>query len=196
MSSYREITTAWPIRDSCHGCVLVSAIDIQMLPRRLSMSEGSEDVTGGKDPTRFPQSPSRSHEARGPRGNPSPITVLIVDDEAPVRETLAEILDVSSYRVITAASVEEAEEARLRLGAGAIHLVIADIHLTRGPQVRAGYALAQRWGGQDPGLPFILMSGDPSNQDLPDVREGTLRFLLKPFGVQTFLDAIREALGG
>ena len=112
-----------------------------------------------------------------------------------MRETVAEILGLYGYGVITAASVEEAEQAKQRVGVKAIQLVIADIHLTPGPQARAGYALAQRWRAMHPVLPFILMSGDSSNQDLPDIRAGTLRFLLKPFAIDVLIRAVREVLG-
>jgi DNA-binding NtrC family response regulator len=105
-----------------------------------------------------------------------------------------EVLSIHGCRVITAATVGEAEEAKQRLGVEGIHLVITDIHLTPGRQVRAGYALAQRWRTQQPRLPVILISGDSSNQDLPEVREGSLRFLLKPFQMETFLRVVREAL--
>jgi DNA-binding NtrC family response regulator len=121
--------------------------------------------------------------------------VLVVDDEAAVRETIVEILGLYGYRVVTAASVEEAEELKQRLGAAAIHLVIADVHLTPGPGARAGYAMAQRWRSLHPELPVILMSGNPSNQDLPEVRAGEMRFLLKPFRIEAFLEAVQEALG-
>jgi DNA-binding NtrC family response regulator len=112
-----------------------------------------------------------------------------------VRETLVEVLSIHGYHVITAASVGEAEEAKERLGAEGIHLVITDIHLTPGRQVRAGYMLAQRWRTEHPDVPVILISGDASNQDLPEVRDGSLRFLLKPFQMETFLGIVREALG-
>jgi DNA-binding NtrC family response regulator len=121
--------------------------------------------------------------------------VLVVDDEGSVRETMAEALGFYGYHVVAAASVEEAEAAKQRLGAEGIHLVIADVHLTPGPQARAGYALAQRWRAQHPGLPFILISGDLSNQDLPEVRAGAIRFLVKPFQIDVLLEAVRDALG-
>jgi DNA-binding NtrC family response regulator len=128
------------------------------------------------------------------RGQPSQPTVLVVDDEESVRETLVELLSIYGYCVITAASVGEAEEVKQRLGAEGIQLVITDIHLTPGCQVRAGYVLAQRWHAQHPGLPAILISGDASNQDLPEVRDGSLRFLLKPFQMEAFLEVVRDAL--
>src|SRR5690606_7015161 len=120
---------------------------------------------------------------------------LVVDDAASVRETIEEALGIYGYGVVSAASVEEAETAKQRLGVAAIALVIADVHLTPGPQARAGYALAQRWRAQHPGLPFILMSGDPSTQELPEVRAGSLCFLPKPFPIDVLLEMVRNALG-
>ena len=139
------------------------------------------------------QSPRRPSSTR--RGAIPPATVLVVDDEAAVCETIAEVLSLANYRVITAASVAEAEAAMRRRGRAGFHLVIVDVHLTSEREVRAGYALAQRWRARYPGLPVILISGDPRNEDLPDVRSGAMRFLLKPFRLEVFTEAVRQALG-
>jgi DNA-binding NtrC family response regulator len=101
---------------------------------------------------------------------PTHATVLIVDDDAGVREALVEILRPTGYRALTAATVQVAEEARRQVTPGGIDVVIANIHLTADPQAREGYALWQRWTALDPHLRFILMSGDPRNQDLPAIR--------------------------
>jgi FixJ family two-component response regulator len=45
-----------------------------------------------------------------------------------------------------------------------------------------------------PELPIILISGDPGNEDLPEVRAGSLGFLLKPFRMDSLLEAVRGAL--
>ena len=158
------------------------------------LEQGGESAEG---PDSVPGSPRRARrrQSQRRRGRRPQATVLVIDDEELVRETLVEVLSFLGYRVITAASVGEAEEAKQRLGVEGIQLVITDIHLTPGGHVRAGYALAQRWSAQHPRLPFILMSGDPSSQDLPEVRDGSLRFLLKPFQMATFLEVVREALG-
>jgi CheY-like chemotaxis protein len=65
---------------------------------------------------------------------PTQDTVLIVEDMVEVRETLYEGLSFYGYRVITAASMQEAEEALQRLGVAEIDLVIADINLTPDPK--------------------------------------------------------------
>jgi DNA-binding NtrC family response regulator len=112
-----------------------------------------------------------------------------------VRETLVEVLSMEGYRAITAASAEQAEETKTRLGAEGIQLLITDVNLLPAAQMRAGYTLAQRWRAMHPELPIILMSGDPSNADLPEVRDGSLGFLLKPFQMDVLLEAVRRALG-
>jgi DNA-binding NtrC family response regulator len=120
--------------------------------------------------------------------------ILIVEDEAGVRDFLANALRFHSYQAIAVGTVPEAEATRQRLGPGGIDLVIANINLTPDPAARDGYALAQRWRTQEPTLPVILISGDPSLQALPAIQAGTVRFLAKPLVLGALLQAVREAL--
>jgi CheY-like chemotaxis protein len=173
-----------------------SAAELQALPGSIPMLAQGDHAAADQNSGPVVPRRSRQRRARRPRGRGSQVTILVVDDEEPVRETLVEVLRIHRYRVITAASVAEAEDAKERLGADGIHLVITDVHLAPGRQVRAGYVLAQRWRAERPALPIILISGDPSNQDLPEVRAGALGFLLKPFSMEALLDAVRGALGG
>jgi two-component system, NarL family, response regulator NreC len=124
----------------------------------------------------------------------SPATVLIVEDDAGVRETLVEILRSQDYLVRTAPTVAEAEAALRQLGAEGVQLVIADIQLTSDARAREGYGLYQRWTAIYPRLPFLLMSGDPRYRDLPAVQAGAVRWLTKPFSPAALLDIIRAAL--
>ena len=112
-----------------------------------------------------------------------------------MRETLVEVLNMQGYSVITAASVEQAEATKTQLSVGGIQLLITDVNLSPAAQARAGYAMAQRWRAMHPELPIILISGDPSNENLPEVRDGSLGFLLKPFRMDALLEAVRRALG-
>jgi CheY-like chemotaxis protein len=125
----------------------------------------------------------------------SPLTVLLIDAAAAVRMTLAHTLTSRGYRVYTAAGVLEAEAFLRRLGAAAIHLVIADIHLTPDPQECEGYTLYRRWQAPHPTLPFLLTSGDPGSRDLPAVRQAAVHFLGKPFRLQELLGCVQELLG-
>ena len=142
----------------------------------------------------LPPQPRRRRQQRR-RGQGPTITILIVDDEEPVRQALLEVLRLHGYRVLTAASVEQAEATKTQLGAQGIQLLIADMHLWPAAQARAGYALAQRWRATHAALPIILISGDPSNEALPEVRDGSLRFLLKPFRMDALIAMVRRALG-
>jgi CheY-like chemotaxis protein len=195
MIFYKEPTNNCSSQHPDRGLASVSDTGLQVLPRSVSMLEQGGNTADDKDAV--PVSPRRSQprEARSRRRRRAQPTILVVDDEEPVREAIVEMLSIQGYRVITAASVGDAEEAKQRLGVEGIHLVITDVHLTPGRQLRAGYALAQRWRMEQPRLPIILMSGDPSNQDVPEVRDGSLRFLLKPFRMEVFLEVVREALG-
>jgi DNA-binding NtrC family response regulator len=126
---------------------------------------------------------------------PTQDTVLIVEDMVEIRETLYEGLSFYGYRVITAASMQEAEEALQRLGVAEIDLVIADINLTPDPKAQEGYALYKRWSMLYPAFRFILISGDPRNQKLPEIRARAVRFLVKPFGIDALQEVVREELG-
>jgi DNA-binding NtrC family response regulator len=113
-----------------------------------------------------------------------------------VRETLVELLTMRGYRVVTAESVEQAEATRTRLGSGGIQLLITDVNLMPAAQARAGYAMALHWRAMYPDLPILLISGDPSTAELPEVRAGSFGFLPKPFLMDALLEAVRRALGG
>lgn len=126
---------------------------------------------------------------------PTHATILIVEDDAGVREALVEILRPEGYRLLTAATVQEAEEAKQQVIPGGIDVVIANIHLTANPEAREGYTLWQRWNALDPQLRFILISGDTSSRDLPAIRAGAVRWLTKPFGPAEVLEILRGALG-
>jgi DNA-binding NtrC family response regulator len=118
-----------------------------------------------------------------------------VEDEAGVRDFLADALRFHGYQAIAVATVPEADATRQRLCPGGIDLVIANINLTPDPAAHEGYTLAQRWRAREPTLPVILISGDPSLRALPEVQAGAVRFLDKPLNLDCLIQAVREALG-
>ena len=122
-------------------------------------------------------------------------TVLIVENDAGVRQFLEAVLRLQGYQALPVGTVQEAEAARQQVGPGGIDVVIANINLTPDPAAREGYGLAQRWRAQEPTLPIILISGDSSLQALPEIQAGSMRFVAKPQVLDTVLQAVREVLG-
>jgi DNA-binding NtrC family response regulator len=108
---------------------------------------------------------------------------------------LEAVLTEHGYTVATAATVQEAEETRQRLGPAGLDLVIVDVHLTDDMQEREGIVLSERWLTMYPTLPFLLISGDPGPLALPSVNNGMLQFLRKPFSIQEFIEILRALLG-
>jgi CheY-like chemotaxis protein len=124
-----------------------------------------------------------------------PITVLVIDDLEAVRESLAEVLHLHGYRVLTAGSVPEAEAIRERLELEDLDLVITDLRLTRRAHAREGADLIQRWHALAPRLPFILVSSDLPPHDVPDLPAGVVGCLAKPFTPAEVLATVQEVLG-
>ncbi len=116
-------------------------------------------------------------------------TVLVIEDDADVRATLALMLDALDYRVREASTVAHARE--VLADNGDIDLVLSDVVLPGGEN---GDQLADELRQTRPGLPVVLMSGytrEAVNRDA-DGR----RLLNKPFSESALADALREALVG
>ena len=118
-------------------------------------------------------------------------TVLLVEDDEPLRTLAREILSIQGYTVLDAISPSEA----LRLAdvhPGPIHLLVTDVVMPQmnGRQV-ADHLLAAR-----PGLKVLFMSG---YTDAAIVEHGVLEpgthFLQKPFTPDGLSRKVREALG-
>ena len=119
-------------------------------------------------------------------------TVLVVDDDAEIREFLEDMLSMQGYTVVTVATQQEAEDARQHLGAASIGLVICDVHLTNDLDALEGYWLCEHWKAVDPLLPVVLISGDLGMKGLPAVQIGDVHFVSKPFAAEEFLMTVRR----
>ena len=80
------------------------------------LTQGDDAAARTESGPALPPQPQRRRQQRR-RGRGLTITILIVDDEEPVRQVLLEVLCLQGYRVITAASVEQAEATKTQLGA-------------------------------------------------------------------------------
>jgi len=117
-------------------------------------------------------------------------TVLLVEDEAPVRRIVEEMLTRNGYRVLAAADGLAALEVS-RAHDGPIDLVITDVVM---PRMNAD-ELAAQLEVERPGIPILFISGyvgDVINRY--GVETWSRRLLGKPFVEAELLEKIREIL--
>jgi hypothetical protein len=117
-------------------------------------------------------------------------TVLLVEDEAPVRRIVEEMLTRNSYRVLAAADGLAALEVS-RAHGGPIDLVITDVVM---PRMNADEMVAQL-EVERPGIPILFISGyvdDVINRY--GVETWSRRLLGKPFVEEELLEKLCEIL--
>lgn len=113
-------------------------------------------------------------------------TVLVVEDEEPVRLILSEALSNAGYTVLEASSGPEALEA-WDVHADSIRLLLCDVVL---PDGLSGFDLSLRLTEARPSLRVILMSGYQEHTAAP---AGAL-FLAKPFSLENLLGTVGRSL--
>jgi two-component system, cell cycle sensor histidine kinase and response regulator CckA len=122
-------------------------------------------------------------------------TILLVEDDSPVRMITRRVLESQGYKICEATSVREALEL-WRSGAEEITLLLSDIVMPEGVM---GRELAERLRAQRPGLKVVLMSGysaDLIGNDTDFCRQTKSSFLQKPFSSRVLLETVRRCLDG
>jgi PAS domain S-box-containing protein len=121
-------------------------------------------------------------------GTPS---VLIVDDEQPIRALTRTILERAGYRVLDASTPAEAETLFDREADG-IDLLVTDVSLPDG----GGPALFKRLVEKRPSLRVLYMSGYADETFVDQAaRDPDGGFLQKPFLADALIRKVRGALG-
>ena len=117
--------------------------------------------------------------------------VLVVDDEAPLREATRRVLAGNGYVVLTAADGDEAI-AVTRSHGGPIDLLLTDIIMPRmlGRDVAAAIAALR------PGVRVIFMSGYARSSLTSDSLQPGVMLLEKPFSENELIRLVRRALDG
>lgn len=116
------------------------------------------------------------------QGLRAPATILVVDDDAEVREIVAEFLADAGYRVLKAEGGQDA--LRVLEEVGMVDLVITDVRM---PDI-SGIDLAERITRDHHGLKVILISG------YFVARQTSLRLLRKPFRMKELEEAVQAEL--
>src|SRR3712207_957733 len=111
------------------------------------------------------------------------LEVLVVDDEADIRELVAGVLEDEGYSVRAAANSTEALEA---IEDRRPSLALLDVWL-QGSRLD-GLQLLEEIKRRDPTLPVLMISGH-GNLDtaVAAIREGAIDFIEKPFQAERLL---------
>ena len=134
--------------------------------------------------------PSAAAESRKP---PSGLgrMVLVVDDEAAVREIVRMILVNEGYQVMCAGGADAALSQIQSVG-GRVDLVLTDMAM---PGV-SGAKLVERLARSHPNLPVLVMTGTDVGLRLPaEVKNLTTGVLAKPFSAEHLVQTIAQTLG-
>ncbi len=120
--------------------------------------------------------------------NGSAGTVLIVDDEATMRDVLSKVVARCGYDTIC---VQDGIEALKIINTRPVCLLITDMSMPR----LSGFGLLQMVRAERPNLPAILISGVADSQDVLAAFElGVTRFVRKPFRARDMVTVITEAI--
>jgi len=116
-------------------------------------------------------------------------TILLVEDEQALRDMVTKVLTSRGYRVIPAASAEEAEQ--ISSSNSTIDLLLTDVVMPRVSGTELGTRIAKRY----PRIKVLYMSGYTANSMQPgQVNDLGHSFLEKPFTPQALAEKVREVL--
>ena len=114
------------------------------------------------------------------------LPVLLVEDDATLREALAETLRLAEYDVVTAADGRAALEA---LQAGTFSAVVTDYQM----RPMDGFALLTAIREIRPHLPVLLITAHGSIEHaVRCMLEGASDYLVKPFAAASLIDRLRQ----
>ncbi|MCJ7739591.1 MAG: ATP-binding protein, partial [Anaerolineae bacterium] len=133
--------------------------------------------------------PSRAAEGM-PRGQGE--TVLVVEDNAKMREAFAHILEMLNYQVMIAPNGRDALQILEKYGHG-VALVLSDLVMP----VMGGKALFYALKEQHPEMKMVMVTGHPMEQELQELQEeGLSGYLLKPPNVAHLAQMVDRVLRG
>lgn|SRR5690349_17885829 len=117
-------------------------------------------------------------------------TLLVIEDEAPLRANIARILSAEGYEVITAI---DGNEGMQRVRENRPDLVICDILMPRLDGF--GVLATLRSRPETAAIPFIFLTASADKADLArGLKSGANEYVTKPFKVAELLAAIRRQL--
>jgi CheY-like chemotaxis protein len=116
-------------------------------------------------------------------------TILLVEDEAFVRQVTAEVLGSAGYRMLIARTAIEALETCVTR-CKSVDLLLADVVLPG----MSGCELAAEFAILCPQARILLMSGHAEHPGWRELSQHGKKCLIKPFSTPTLLNSVRAAL--
>ena len=113
-------------------------------------------------------------------------TILLVDDDASVREMIGRVLAAEGYHVLTASNGAEAVDIA---AVNAIDLVLLDLNMP----VMGGWETFEKLTSRDPLLGIIIITARP-NQLFTSIGAGVGALLEKPLDFHILLKTINDLL--
>ena len=115
--------------------------------------------------------------------------ILIVEDEAIMRESLRDWLREEGYEVETA---EEGEEALQKIGEKEFGIAVLDLRLPG----KDGLEVLKKATAQDPKLKGIIITAYPSVETAVEaMKVGAVDYMVKPFSPDSLEKSIQQVLG-
>lgn len=132
------------------------------------------------------KTPANDQTQTRPNERDSQPSILVVDDDPAVRDSLAHVLTGEHYTVLTAAN---GAEALAVVAAQPVDLVLLDLNMP----VKGGWDTFERLTTENPLLPVIVITARPG-QLLTSVAAGVGALLEKPLDFPRLLQTIRDLL--
>lgn len=114
----------------------------------------------------------------------TPTKIMVVEDDAGLREALVDTLSLASYQVVAA---DSAEQALLQLKQQSIKLIISDVQMAG----ISGLELLATVRQQYPHIPMLIMTAYANvNDAVQAMRHGAVDYLSKPFSPEVLVNMV------
>lgn len=116
-------------------------------------------------------------------------TVLVVDDHATTRQTIARMLEAGGFSVEQASSGAQALE-RLGRDSTTIDMVLSDVTMPGMTGIDLAYQIRELY----PSIPMAIVSGDVSELERSIIGRSDVPFIKKPIHAESLFSALKEAI--